>query len=289
MNRLFRLLSAALLGSVAGIPARAADPPPAAPVRIVSQTVGTDEMLLALADPGQIAALSKLARNPEFSAVSAEAERYPSLEPGGDAESVLKYRPTLVLCSNYSQAELVAQLRRAGVRVLVFDEYISIDAAFANLRRLGREVGAETRAEALIAGCRERMARLDRSLRGATPVRVIAPSIYGLIPGANTTFQDMCDHAGAVNLASTMGHLRGHAPPPDEQMLIWPIDRLVLGGTSLDEALAPFRRLSPYEFMEAVKSGRAVLLRPYLLSCVSFHRIDGYEELARALHPESFR
>ena len=287
MNRFFQLLAAALLGPLAGSPVRAAEGPAAA-VRIVSQTVGTDEMLLALANPGQIMALSKLARDPEFSAVSAEAASYPSLDPNGDAESVLKYRPTLVLCANYSRAELMAQLRRAGVRVLVFDQYTSIDAAYANLRRLGRELGAEARAERVIAACQERTAKLSRSLRGVKPARVIAPSVYGFIPGADTTFQDMCDHAGAINLASTLGHLRGHAPPPVEQMLSWPVDWVVLGGTDPEEALAPFHRLSPYEFMDAVKSGRAVVLRPYLLSCVSFHRVDAYEELAHALHPEAF-
>ena len=41
--------------------------------------------------------------------------------------------------------------------------------------------------------------------------------------------------------------------------------------------------------MEAVRAGRAALLRPYLLSCVSHRRLDGYEQLARGLHPEAFR
>ena len=36
--------------------------PTRAPVRVVSQTVGTDELLLALAEPEQVAALSHLAR-----------------------------------------------------------------------------------------------------------------------------------------------------------------------------------------------------------------------------------
>jgi iron complex transport system substrate-binding protein len=40
--------------------------------------------------------------------------------------------------------------------------------------------------------------------------------------------------------------------------------------------------------MPAVREGRAVLLKPHLLSCVSHYRIDGYEMLARALHPEVF-
>ena len=45
-----------------------------APVRVVSQTVGTDELLLALAAPDQIAALSHLARNPVFSTTAEQAE-----------------------------------------------------------------------------------------------------------------------------------------------------------------------------------------------------------------------
>jgi iron complex transport system substrate-binding protein len=211
------------------------------------------------------------------------------LKPNGDAESVLRFRPTLVLCADYSRAELVAQLERAGVRVISFDHYMSVEDSYANLRILAHELGAEARAERLIAECRQRMGELQRRLRGVRPVRVIAPSIYGLIPGDPSTFQDLCDHAAAINLASTLGHLRGHAPPPGEQMLTWPVDYLVLGGTNLAKSLAPFRSLPPYEYMDAVKTGRAVLVHPYLLSCVSFHRIDGYEELARALHPEAFR
>jgi iron complex transport system substrate-binding protein len=261
----------------------------ALPVRVVSQTVGTDELLLALAEPGQIAALSQLSRDPDFSAAASEAVSYPSVEPNGDAESVLKFRPTLVLCTDYSRAELTEQLRRAGIRVLVFSRYYSLEDDYANLRWLAAELGRGPEAEAIIAACSRRMAALQVRLRGVKPVAVIAPSVYGLIPGTDTTFQDLCDHAGAVNLAATLGHLRGHAAPPVEDMLRWPVDRVVLGGRDAGKALEPFRKLSPYEFMDAVKSGRYALVDSCQLSCVSFHRLDGYEQLARALHPEAFR
>ena len=261
---------------------------PAVPVRVVSQTVGTDELLVALAEPSQIAALSHLSRHPEYSAVAAEAERYPQLVQG-DAESILRYAPSLVLFADYSRAELIEQVRRAGVRVLIFDRYETLGDAYANLRRLAPELGAEQKAERLIVACEARVRTLRERLRGVTPVRVIAPSTYNLIPGADCTFQDLCDHAGAENLAATFGHLKGNAAPPVEQMLAWPVAYVVLGGTELDAALAPFRKLPPYQFMEAVKSRHAVLLRPYLLSCVSHYRIDGYETLAHALHPEAFR
>ncbi|MGD1031766.1 MAG: ABC transporter substrate-binding protein [Opitutaceae bacterium] len=258
-------------------------------VRVVSQTVGTDELLLALAAPGQIAALSPLARDPEFCAAAEDARGYPTIAPNGDAESVLKFNPTLVLCADYSRAEMVAQLRRAGRRVILFDRYTTLADSYANLRRLGRELGREDRAERVIGECEGRVAALEARLRRVRPVRVIAPSTFGVIPGAQSTFQDLCDHAGAENLAWTLGHITGHGPQPSEEMLTWPVDFVVVAGADIGAALAPFRALPPYEFMPAVKSGRAVLLPPAQLSCVSHLRVDGYEILARALHPEAFR
>ena len=259
------------------------------PIRVVSQTVGTDELLLALAEPGQIAALSHLATKPEFSAVAEEAKHFPALAQG-DAETVLKFKPTLVLAADYSRLELIEQVRRAGVRVMVFDHYETLEDAFANLRLLAGELGGEAPARAgrIVADCEARVRALAAKLAGVKPVRVIAPSTYGLIGGAGTTFQDQCDHAGAINLATTLGGLRGHQAPPDEQMLTWPVDRVVVAGADLESALAPFRKLPPYQFMAAVRENRAALLMPYMLSSVTHHRVEGYEMLARALHPEVF-
>ncbi|PTX92382.1 ABC transporter substrate-binding protein [Opitutus sp. ER46] len=264
---------------------------PAAPaVRVVSQTVGADELLLAIAAPDQIAALSHLAQDPMFSAVAEEAKRYPRLDRG-DAETVLRYQPTLVLAANYSRIELVEQVRRAGVRVLVFENHNSLEDAYANLLLLARELGPEAmgRAERIIADGRRRVTALEEKLRGVPPVRVISPSVYGVIPGAETTFQDICDHAGAVNLAATLGHLRGHAAPPSEQMLTWPVDKVVVAGTARETALAPFLSLPPYKSMAAVRAHRVALIEPHMISTVTHHRVDAYERLARELHPELFR
>ncbi len=287
-NSMPRLLTL-LLGfvSLACAIARGAD---ANAVRVVSQAVGTDELLLALAEPSQIAALSPIARDRNFSAVWKEATPYPQLAVNGDAENALKFSPTLVLVADYSRAEFVAQLRRTGVRVFVLENYATLDDAYANLRALARELGphAEKKAEAIIADCQQRVAVLAEKLKNARPVRVISPSTYGVIGGAGTTFQDLCDHARAENLAVTLGHLVGHQPPPSEQMLTWPIERLVIAGTDRDSAIAPFLKIPPYQFMPAVRERRVALLEPWHLSAVSHHRVTAYERLARELHPELF-
>lgn len=266
-----------------GLPLRAAS------VHVVSQTVGTDELLLAIARPAEIAALSSLAADPEYSAVSAAARAYPALAPDGDAESILRYGPTLVLCADYTRPELLKQLRRANVRILVFTHYATLQDVYANLRRLGAAIGHADRAERVIASCQARVAALSDRLRNVRPVRVLAPSTYDIIPGAHTTFEDLCEHAGAENVAATVGHLEGNAAQPSEAMLGWPVDRVVLGGDDAAAALAPYRKLPPYAFMPAIREGRVVLLPPWVLGCVSQWRIEGYERLARKLHPEAFR
>lgn len=258
-------------------------------VRVVSQTVGSDELLIALAEPAQIAALSHLSREAAYSAVAEQARAYPQLDKLGDVEGILKFHPTLVLFADYSRAELVSQVRRAGVAVIIFNRYRTLDDAYDNLRTLAQALGADAKAERLIADCQARVRRLEERLAGVKPVRVIAPSTYGLIPGDDSTFQDLCDHAAAENLAATLGHLHGHQAPPNEQMLTWPIDRVVIVGDDVETAIAPFKKLSPYQYMQVVRENRAALLKAYQISCVSHFRVDGYEQLARALHPEVFR
>ena len=92
----------------------------ARPQRVVSQAVGTDELLLALADPDQIAALSHISHDGQFNPVAAAAKRFPALHDS-DAESVLRFRPDLVLVASFTRPETLALLRRAGVRLVVLD------------------------------------------------------------------------------------------------------------------------------------------------------------------------
>lgn len=259
------------------------------PQRVVSQAVGTDELLLALADPGQIAALSHIARDARFSVVAAEARRFPALKDS-DAESVLRHRPDLVLAASYTRPETLALLRRAGVRLVVLDRFDTLEDVYASLRILGRELGQEARAEALVAQCRARVQALADRLRGARPVRVLTAGAYPFTSGAGTTFQDFCDHAGALNVAAEAG-LRGHAPTPSEKLLTWNAEVLVVSGDREDgsDIRARLAGIPHYRALPAFRAGRFVVIPGALMSSVSHHRIEAYERLARALHPERFR
>ena len=255
-----------------------------APKRVVSQTVGTDELLLALAEPTQIVALSHLSRYPEYSAVAGEAARFPQLSQG-DAETILRHRPDLVLVSSYTRPELLAQLQRSGTKVFRFDRFNTLEEVYDGLRSLGDHLGARLKAEALIRSCQARVKALAERLQGVTPKRVLVPSVYGFTAGKETTFQDLCEHAGAVNVAGDAG-LTGHAPTPSEAMLAWKVDALVL---SKEDSFEKIQVLPPYKFMAVTQAKRFITIPGVYLSSVTHHRIAGYEAMAKALHPERFR
>jgi len=257
----------------------------ARPQRVVSQSVGTDELLLALADPGQIAALSHISHDVEFSPVAETAKRFPAIKDS-DAESVLRFRPDLVLAASYTRPETLALLRRAGVRLVVLDRFETLEDVYASLRFLGRELGQEGRAETVISQSRARVKALAEKLRGVRPVRVLSAGLYPFTSGAGTTFQDLCDHAGALNVAAEAG-IKGHAPTPSEQLLVWNVEVLIAAGD--DKIRARLGELPHYRVLPAFKAGQVVVLPGRMMSSVSHHRIATYEALARALHPERFR
>ncbi len=256
-------------------------------MRVVSHTVGTDDLLVALADPGQIAALSHLSRDSRFSVGSRTNARFPAIRDS-EAESILRFKPDLVLVTNYSRPEVVELLKRAKVPLMVFDRFESLEDAYANLRRLGKALGHPERAETIIQHTRSRVADLERRLAGVTPTRVMAAGLYPFVAGSDTTFDDICHHAGAINVAAQAG-IRGHQPLPTEQVLRWNPDVLVGPRDEEHDLAAILRQTPPYKYLPALKHGRLVLLPGSLLSSTTHTRVDAYEWLARALHPERFR
>lgn len=258
----------------------------APPRRVVSQTVGTDELLLALAEPGQIAALSHLARDLSFSPVAGAAATIAVLKDS-DAESILRFRPDLVLVASYTRAETLVLLRKAKVPVLLFDRFESLEDTRRNIRTLGDALGRPQAAVELLARMDARVQTLRKRLEGIRPVRVLAVSLQPYTAGADTTFQDLCDHAGAINVAAEAG-LKGHQPTPAEAVLGWRPEVLVASGEA-PSIPARIAAILPYKHLQAARAGRIVMLPGALMSATGQHRAEAYEVLARLLHPQRFQ
>lgn len=219
VRRLFLLpATALLLGSASPGPQR-----PAHPQRIVSANLCADQYLMALADPGQIAALTDLSRDREMSAGAATAMRLPVT--GGSAEEILALRPDLLVAVPERLRTTIARLggRRVGsVAMVPADSYAGI---VAQVRSVAAAIGHPERGEALVARMDARLARVSRSVGQG---RVAAYyQRRGFLTGTGTLVDELMGRLGLVNLAARRGE-SGLARVTLEQMALAQPDVLVL-------------------------------------------------------------
>jgi iron complex transport system substrate-binding protein len=184
----------------------AAPPPP--PQRIVSLNMCADQLLLALADRSQIAAITRLSRDPDMSAVAAEARTMPVVR--GSAEDVLALRADLVVATSGRRQMVMAALGDPPIATLDLDPANSYPEILQQIRAVAAAVGHRDRGEALIARMNAALATVPRNAgRG----RVAAYyQRRGFLTGTGTLIDDMMRRLGLTNLATRLNK------PPLAQM-----------------------------------------------------------------------
>ena len=90
-----------------------------------------------------------------------------------DIPKILALEPDLVLAFSDLQAEIAAELIRAGVAVLAFNQR-DIAGILAMIRAVGALVGASDKAEALARGYEARLAEAQAATRGGRGRRSIS-------------------------------------------------------------------------------------------------------------------
>lgn len=195
----------------------------APPARVVSINVCTDQQAMLLAAPGQLVAVSRLARDPLSSAMAGVAQGY--AVTGGGAEEVFALRPDLVLAGDLAAQQSVAMLRRLGLRVETFAPERGFADILANIARMGRLLGREAQAARMIAAMQARRAALPRG--GPRPVAALYHP-NGYATGSDTLADAMLRAAGFRNLAADLG-LRGGGVLPLEALVSAAPDVLITG------------------------------------------------------------
>lgn len=124
----------------------AAEPPHPLP-RVASATLCGDQYVLALADPGQIVALSPRATTPWLSLLAERAEGYPRPRPS--AETYLHAGADVVVTNAWTDHATVLLLERFGVTVVQIPLENDLQAIATLTRDIGRALGHPARGEAL--------------------------------------------------------------------------------------------------------------------------------------------
>jgi iron complex transport system substrate-binding protein len=262
---------------------------PQKPTRIVSVTLATDEMLLALVEPHRLLGVTYLAVDERLSNMAHEAAAIPH-KVRADPEQIISLQPDLVFVASFLRGEFIKLLQAAGLVLFQFQEYDSIAEIQQNIRLIGQVVGEEAKADALVAAMQVRLLALAERLRpiGARP-RVLYWGSHGYTAGRLTSMDDLITHAGGENLAATYGMI-GPANLSAEQVLAMNPQVIVSG--SLDQSAqrgSPALLLHPaLQGTDAVQHGRVYTIPSRYLVTISQFIVDGVEAFARVLHGMAF-
>ena len=260
---------------------------PAAPARIASLTLATDEMLAELVPTERIVGVTYLADDPEISNVPG---RYPGHTPrlrDTDLERVLSLAPDLVCVAPYNTADSLKLLERSGLPIYRNEALHSMDEIEAGVRRLGERVGEPERARKLVERMRDRRRRLaDRLHDLPRRPRVLFWSA-GITAGRGTTIDDIIREGGGVNVAAELG-LEGSAEISPERVVAADPEIVLLSRWKADERQSQIANHPILRQLRAVREGHVIAIEGRYLMSVSQYVVEGAERLAHALHPGRF-
>lgn len=150
------------------------------PKRIVSINLCADELLLLLADPAQISALTHLSQDQGASYFQTEALAYPTTK--GLAEEVLPFKPDLVIAGEYGGIQTVNLLKKLGLRVETLPLANNMQQVFGNIELIAKLTGHPERGADIVKAMQERLAQLPRVEASAPLAAVYDPNGYTVGP-----------------------------------------------------------------------------------------------------------
>ncbi len=238
-----RSITLCAAAAIAALMSAAASAWPQTLPRIASINVCTDQLLLQLADPGQIVGLSPYSRDGEQSFAAKEAGRFRRLS--GEAEDVLMLKPDIVVSGSFTRRATREMLKAQGQRMAEFDTVRSIDDIRAQMARMGDLAGHPDHARVSISALDAAVARARAT--AMKPYRVLAVSRRGWVSGNDNLTHALMQATGLRNAAAEAGLPAGGFASLETIISLKP-DLLLLS--------------EPGDFAE--DQGRAFLLHPAL-------------------------
>ena len=261
---------------------------PQKPQRIVSLTLATDEILLSLVATERVRAVTYLAGDSIWTNVS-ETARQVEHTVQSDPEQIIALEPDLVLAATYNNPDHIKLLRDAGIPVVVVSLFDSVDQVADNIRYVARLTGDEARAEELIAAMEERLAAIEAlAAKAETKPRVLFYTAFGSSAGKGSTFSDIVQRAGGINLGDEA--LDGPFGEISLEKIVELNPDVIITDEFSPEDNAEwqenFSNHPALANVNAKKNGRIYTVPARHISTLSHYIVEGVYDVAKLLHPD---
>lgn len=243
-------------------------------VRVFSADYCADQLVLALADPGQIAALSVDAEK-DFSYLRANAEGLPQAR--ADAEQVIARNPDIVI--RYWGGD-AARLQRLGVTVVTLDYAADFEAVKANVLIAAKAMGQQRRGELLVREIAARLLAL--SSRGRLSIAGLYVTPGGVTAGKGTMIDAIFTAAGVGNVEAERG--LSYWPPLSAEALVANPPRFIVTGffSANSERVNHWSAARHPALRNVIERTPNVGLAADVLACPNWFSLDAAEAVRNA-------
>jgi iron complex transport system substrate-binding protein len=200
-----------------------------APRRVVSFNLCADQLVLALADPEQIAGLSPYAADPSVSVLADRARRYRRLD--WQAESTIALGPDLVLIGDTDRPITKRLLRAQGLRLHEITLVSDLTVARHQVEEVAAVLGHPKRGAKLIADIEAARARLAAAPRPPFTTALLV-NRGGYTAGARSLAAVLLEEAGLKAPPGAPPGYGGYVPL--ERLLALHPDVIVLNNEPTD-------------------------------------------------------
>ena len=263
------------------------------PQRIVSLSLGTDEILLSLVNPGRIAALTYLAEDTELSNVTDIAKQVPG-RVKANLESVIVLKPDLVIVADWQPIELIKSIQDAGIAVYVYKTPATIEEIKQVIKELASLVGEKSKGTEIVAKMDTDLAYVAMKVKNIPQSEkqiVIRYTLMGAIFGTGSLFDDMCKYAGVENGVSKAGGTAFDYLPKEKIVAVNP-DVFILPAwdfgnkTDANKFKTDVQNDLAFQSLSAIKNKKLVMMSEKNVSAASQYITVGVKDIATAAYPE---
>ena len=252
--------------------------------RVVALTAADCEILYA------IGAGETLVGRGEYCDYPAEVFDVPSVQSGYETniEQIIALEPQVVLMGTMAQSvEQVEALEKAGIAVVVSDAQ-DIEGVYTAIRMIGKLMGYDDNAEALVAGMQDTFAELKEASKGDGSESIyfeVSPLQWGLWTAGTGTFMD--EITQMLGLKNAFSDVEGWGEISEEQVIERAPDYIVTITMYFGEGPTPVEEImsrAGWEKIPAVANGRILNLQNNELSRPGPRLADGAKMLCEFIY-----
>lgn len=252
------------------------------PQRIVSLTLASSEILLDLVPLDRIAGLHAIVAESPHSNVRGRLQGVPLIV--SDVEQIIDLKPDLIIVASYVAREFIAPLEKAGLPVVTFTQFDSVESVFRNIEMLGALVGESAAAEEIIRRTRAEIMAIQSLIPDQMdPLRVVAIGASGSIAGSRTTVHSLITLARARNIAAEHG-IEGNNMISAEHLVLWDPDIIVVARDA-DKDNSLKQQLLAEDLFAPLRDKRIVEIPYPHYSTVSHYFVEGLHDLVQGIYP----